>query len=195
MGPRQMSVCFSGYRPEKLPWGEDESDPRCAALKKRLYDAAESACAQGYRHFICGMARGVDFYACEAVLLLRRDYPDVTVEAAIPRFKASSSLELSDALKAMGVTDAFDSTAADLRAMGGAPNDQLYVSAVLHKTYLELDENGTKAAAVTAVVNEAACAEPPEVHRVVLDRPFVYMIVDTHANLPLFLGTVTQMDG
>ena len=84
MGPRQMSVCFSGYRPEKLPWGEDESDPRCAALKKRLYDAAESACAQGYRHFICGMARGVDFYACEAVLRLRRDYPNVTVEAAIP---------------------------------------------------------------------------------------------------------------
>ena len=116
-----------------------------------------------------------------------------TVEAAIPRFKASSSLELSDALKAMGVTDAFDSTAADLRAMGGAPNDQLYVSAVLHKTYLELDENGTKAAAVTAVDNVAASPEPPEVHRVVLDRPFVYMIVDTHANLPLFLGTVTTM--
>ena len=116
-----------------------------------------------------------------------------TVEAAIPRFKASSSLELSDALKAMGVTDAFDSAAADLRAMGGAPNDQLYVSAVLHKTYLELDENGTKAAAVTAVVAEAGSAEPPEVHRVVLDRPFVYMIVDTHANLPLFLGTVTTM--
>ena len=118
-----------------------------------------------------------------------------TVEAAIPRFKASSSLELNDALKAMGVTDAFDSAAADLRAMGGAPNDQLYVSAVLHKTYLELDENGTKAAAVTAVANDAACEPPTEVHRVVLDRPFVYMIVDTHANLPLFLGTVTQMDG
>ena len=116
-----------------------------------------------------------------------------TVEAAIPRFKASSSLELSDALKAMCVTDAFDSAAADLRAMGGAPNDQLYVGAVLHKTYLELDENGTKAAAVTAVVADAGSAEPPEVHRVVLDRPFVYMIVDTHANLPLFLGTVTTM--
>ena len=116
-----------------------------------------------------------------------------TVEAAIPRFKAPSSLELNDALKAMGVTDAFDSAAADLRAMGGAPNDQLYVSAVLHKTYLELDENGTKAAAVTAVANDAGSAEPPEVHRVVLDRPFVYMIVDTHANLPLFLGTVTTM--
>ena len=118
-----------------------------------------------------------------------------TVEAAIPRFTASSSLELSDALKAMGVTDAFDASHADLRAMGSAPNDQLYVSAVLHKTYLSLDENGTKAAAVTAVVADTASAEPPEVHRVVLDRPFVYMIVDTHANLPLFLGTVTQMNG
>ena len=118
-----------------------------------------------------------------------------TVEAAIPRFTASSSLELNDALKAMGVTDAFDASHADLRAMGSAPNDQLYVSAVLHKTYLSLDENGTKAAAVTAVVADTASAEPPEVHRVVLDRPFVYMIVDTHANLPLFLGTVTQMNG
>ena len=118
-----------------------------------------------------------------------------TVEAAIPRFTASSSLELNDALKAMGVTDAFDASRADLRAMGGAPNDQLYVSGVLHKTYLSLDENGTKAAAVTAVVTDTASAEPPQVYRVVLDRPFVYMIVDTHANLPLFLGTVTQMNG
>ena len=124
---------------------------------------------------------------------LLNDHQYGQVEAAIPRFKASSSLELRDALKAMGVTDAFDSAAADLRAMGGAPNDQLYVGAVLHKTYLELDENGTKAAAVTAVATDAASAEPPEVHRVVLDRPFVYMIVDTHANLPLFLGTVTTM--
>ena len=124
---------------------------------------------------------------------LLNDHQYGQVEAAIPRFKASSSLELRDALKAMGITDAFDAARADLRAMGGAPNDQLYVSAVLHKTYLELDENGTKAAAVTAVANDAGAAEPPEVHRVVLDRPFVYMIVDTHANRPLFLGTVTTM--
>lgn len=116
------------------------------------------------------------------------------VEAAIPRFKASSSLDLGDALKAMGVNDAFDVAKADLRAMGGAPNDQLHIGSVLQKTYLELDENGTKAAAVTAIETAAGAAEPPEVHRVVLDRPFVYMIVDTHANLPLFLGTVTAMN-
>ena len=117
------------------------------------------------------------------------------MEAAIPRFTASSSLTLNDALAAMGVTDAFDVARADLRAMGGAPNDQLHISTVVHKTYLSLDENGTKAAAVTAIGNDAASAEPTQVHRVVLDRPFVYLIVDTHANLPLFLGTVTVLNG
>ena len=115
------------------------------------------------------------------------------VEAAIPRFTASSSLELGEALRRMGVTDAFDVARADLRAMGGAANDQLHISSVLQKTYLELDENGTRAAAVTVVTNDTAAA-PAEPCRVVLDRPFVYMIVDTHANLPLFLGTVTQMN-
>ena len=84
MPARQMTVCFSGYRPAKLPWGYDEEDPRCAALKARLLQAAETACREGYRHFICGMARGADLYACEAALAARERYPHVTVEAAIP---------------------------------------------------------------------------------------------------------------
>ena len=79
-----MSVCFSGYRPEKLPWGENEADPRCENLKKRLYDAVCDACEDGYAHFICGMARGADLYACEAALAARERYPHITVEAAIP---------------------------------------------------------------------------------------------------------------
>ena len=66
-----MSVCFSGYRPEKLPWGENEADPRCENLKKRLYNAVCDACEDGYAHFICGMARGADLYACEAALAAR----------------------------------------------------------------------------------------------------------------------------
>ena len=59
MPARQMTVCFSGYRPEKLPWGYDECDPRCAQLKQRLRRAICAACDDGFRHFICGMARGV----------------------------------------------------------------------------------------------------------------------------------------
>ena len=84
MTAKQMTVCFSGYRPEKLPWGYDETDPRCAALKERLRQAVTDACEQGYRHFICGMARGVDTYCGEITLALRAQYPEITLEAAIP---------------------------------------------------------------------------------------------------------------
>lgn len=84
MRGRPYTCCFTGHRPEKLPWGSDESDPRCAVLKRKIYDAVESAYDGGMRHFICGMARGCDFYFAEAVLELRRVYGDVTLEAAVP---------------------------------------------------------------------------------------------------------------
>ena len=83
MRARPISCCFSGYRPEKLPWGDDESDLRCVALKRRLRHAIEAACDEGYRHFICGMASGVDLYCCEIALELRKTRP-ITVEAAVP---------------------------------------------------------------------------------------------------------------
>nr|WP_325183849.1 SLOG family protein [uncultured Oscillibacter sp.] len=84
MRTRETSCCFTGHRPGKLPWGYCEEDPRCLALKRRIADAAEAACAEGFRHFLCGMALGCDLYFCEIVLALRERYPDITVEAAIP---------------------------------------------------------------------------------------------------------------
>ena len=81
---RAHTCCFTGHRPEKLPWREDESDPRCLALKARLRRELEEAYRQGFRHFICGMARGADLYFCEAALDLRDRREGVTVEAAIP---------------------------------------------------------------------------------------------------------------
>lgn len=81
---RETTCCFTGHRPAKLPWGNDETDPRCIALKKALAQAVERAYERGYRHFICGMARGCDLYFAEAVLALRDHRPDVTLEAAIP---------------------------------------------------------------------------------------------------------------
>ena len=84
MPARQESCCFTGHRPAKLPWGYNESDPRCVRLKKRIADAVLLAYQEGYRHFLCGMAQGCDLYFCEAVLALRERYPEVTVEAAIP---------------------------------------------------------------------------------------------------------------
>ena len=78
------TCCFTGHRPDKLPWGSRESDPRCLTLKRRLTQAVEGAYAQGMRHFICGMAQGCDLYFCELALALRQLHGDVTVEAAVP---------------------------------------------------------------------------------------------------------------
>ena len=81
---KDNTCCFSGYRPEKLPWGSDEEDSRCLRLKEKICDIVHALYAAGKVHYICGMARGSDTYFCEAVLEMRDEYPDVTVEAAIP---------------------------------------------------------------------------------------------------------------
>lgn len=84
MRSRQISCCFTGHRPGKLPWRYNEADPRCLSLKQRLADIVNITYQNGYRHFLCGMALGCDLYFCETVLALRERFPDVTVEAAIP---------------------------------------------------------------------------------------------------------------
>ena len=84
MRGRQSACCFTGHRPSKLPWGNNETDPRCLALKEKIFDAAEAAAEEGTVHFICGMAEGCDFYFCEAVLALKERYPGITIEAALP---------------------------------------------------------------------------------------------------------------
>ena len=81
---RSVSCAFTGHRPASLPWGEVEDDPRCLELKVRLAELLNQAYDEGCRHFICGMAKGSDFYFCEAVIQLRQAHPDVTLEAAVP---------------------------------------------------------------------------------------------------------------
>ncbi len=81
---KEQTCCFTGHRPEKLPWGFNEEDPRCDVLKGRLRRAVEQAYEDGYRHFISGMARGCDLYFAEIVLELKENCPEVTLEAAIP---------------------------------------------------------------------------------------------------------------
>lgn len=79
------TCCFTGHRPQSLPWGENEGDTRCIALKAKMRHTVEELITRrGFRHFISGMAMGVDTYAAELVLLLRRRYPNITLECAIP---------------------------------------------------------------------------------------------------------------
>ena len=84
MPAREYTCCFTGHRPLRLPWGMNETDPRCIDLKERLRTTLEETYNNGYRHFICGMAIGCDMYFAEAVLDLRSKYSDLTLEAAVP---------------------------------------------------------------------------------------------------------------
>ena len=119
-----------------------------------------------------------------------------TVYTSIPKFESEYSVEMSEILKAMGMTSAFDPTTADFTDLGSSTAGNIYINRVLHKTYISVEEEGTKAAAVTAVEpGDGAAIEQEEPKEVYLDRPFVYMLIDCENNIPFFMGTMTDMDG
>lgn len=81
-----MVCAFSGHRPERLPWGQDETDARCLALKTVLRQALRTLYGRGCTAFVCGMARGCDLYFAEAVLALRDagELPGTALAAMLP---------------------------------------------------------------------------------------------------------------
>ena len=112
------------------------------------------------------------------------------VMAAIPKFQVEDSLELSTVLKAMGMTDAFDSNRADFTGLGTSTAGNIFINRVLHKTFLSLDERGTKAGAATVV--EMTDKAMSYGYRVELDRPFVYLLIETESYTPFFIGTMVD---
>ena len=107
---------------------------------------------------------------------------------ALPKFEAEWGGSLAEILQSLGLNTAFDEEQAEFGGMGKADGN-IYLSDVVHKTRIEVNEKGTEAAAVTMAVVEDCCAliDPPE--QLTLDRPFVYGIVDLERQLPIFLGT------
>ena len=89
------TVCFTGRRPQKLPWGYNESDERCIRLKNEIFENIKLAISEGATHFISGMALGVDMWAAEAVIELKKFSPDITLEAALPHKKQSAGWNAS----------------------------------------------------------------------------------------------------
>lgn len=83
---KEATCCFTGHRPQKLPWGYDEDWPDCIRLKVRLGCEIEAMRQKGVTDFISGMAVGVDLWAAEIVVDLKRAYPEDTIRlfAAIP---------------------------------------------------------------------------------------------------------------
>ena len=118
-----------------------------------------------------------------------------TVRTSIPKFETEYKVDMSDILQSMGMTEAFDMYNADFEGLGTSTDGNIYISRVLHKTFISVGEKGTKAGAATIVeMNDCAAAEPTEPKEVYLDRPFVYMLVDCENNIPFFIGTMMDVN-
>lgn len=113
-----------------------------------------------------------------------------SVKAAIPKFEYDYGTELSDHLKNMGMTSAFDMYNADLSNMATTDSGNVFISRVLHKTHITVDERGTKAGAVTVIEAKNASA-PASPKKITLNRPFLYMIIHTETSTPIFMGVLT----
>ena len=121
-----------------------------------------------------------------------------TVIVNIPEFTDDYDIQMKDMLMAMGMENAFDPTGADFTDMMEpvtADEWMIWIGDVLHKTHIEVDRAGTRAAAVTAIEMRAAGCAPiqEEPIRIILDRPFIYGIIDNATGLPIFLGCINTL--
>ncbi len=115
------------------------------------------------------------------------------VRVAMPKYSLTyDNDQMERQLRAMGMGKAFTSSA-DFSKMATDTRGRLYIGQVMHKTKIDVDEQGTKAAAATAVMMRASSAPFGKVKKVTLNRPFVYAIVDNATKLPVFVGAVNTI--
>jgi serpin B len=113
------------------------------------------------------------------------------VDVSLPRFRLTGAFELRDPLTALGMKKVFHSGEADLGGMDGG-QEGLFVSAVTHKAFVEVNEEGTEAAAATGAVVTTLAAAPPAMVAFRADHPFMFAICDVQTGLILFLGRMVQ---
>ena len=131
----------------------------------------------------------------ELVARVIEDLETREVVLTMPKFEFQSEFDLVDTLKAMGMTDAFDSTSADFSGMGGrsclaGDIRCLFLSGVIHKAVVSVDEEGTEAAAATGMIVFLSSREPGLPVEVTVDRPFIFLIRDGATGTILFVGRV-----
>ncbi|MBI5725478.1 MAG: serpin family protein [Planctomycetes bacterium] len=141
-----------------------------------------------------GLAAMEKSLSADSVKKLMEQAKPAQVDVTLPKFKFESSFSLGDMLKAMGMTAAFGPSVADFTGIADVKNEPLYISAVLHKAFVAVDEEGTEAAAATAVLMAAGCApmqpEKPKVFKA--DHPFVFMIRHAATGEILFMGRIAD---
>jgi serpin B len=164
---------------KKLPYFEDD---RLQAVELQYIGNDLS--------MIVALPTGYDKLEFDPQELVSKMFPS-EVQVYLPKFRTECSFSLSGTLQDMGVIDAFDDRNADFS--GISSNNDLYISAVLHKAFVEVNEEGTEAAAATAVVLSLRSMEmprPPKTFR--CDRPFYWAIIDRKDRSVLFSGKISD---
>jgi len=158
-----------GYQAVELPYAGGTSAMDIIVPDEGNFEAFESSFDKGiYDQIIYGMQ-------------------PISVELGLPKFEFNKALNLSDMLKSMGMSDAFERGKADFSGMTG--DKDLFISDVFHQAFVAVDEEGTEAAAATAVIMETTSAPMYEV-TLQIDRPFIFIIRDTVSGQILFVGRV-----
>lgn len=121
---------------------------------------------------------------------LRIEMRPTKANVAIPKFRFEYSKSMEKVLQELGMTRAF-AAGADLGGM--SDSNGLRVSDVVHKAVVEVNEEGSEAAAATAVVMQNRCLVIEDVADFVVDHPFVFAIVDTKTDVILFLGKISEL--
>lgn len=134
----------------------------------------------------------IDALTEDGLLNTLKNPKNTLVYASLPKFSYENSHNLSDSLKALGITKAFDPMAADFSALGQSAMGNLFIGDVIHKTHISVDTMGTKAGAVTAV-GIRNMGMPMNPKTVTLNRPFIYMIVEADTMIPLFVGVAADL--
>jgi serpin B len=115
---------------------------------------------------------------------------DQDVALGLPKFTFSTALDLKSVLTNLGMTDAFDEATADFSGIDGARD--LFIQSVVHQAFINVDENGTEAAAATGI-GFSLTSFPYNPVVFVVDHPFLFMIRDRETGLILFMGKVVGL--
>jgi serpin B len=166
------------------------SDENASYVAGRYYRGARLPYAGRQLAMTVALATGDEQQALSELLGdLVRDPGRQPVLLSMPRWTFRVRSDLTGPLQALGMVEAFDPDHADFSAM--TSDAQLFVKDVLHQTFVAVDEEGTEAAAATAVVMDET-AGVAHLETVVLDRPFLFAIHDTAHGTPLFVGRVAD---
>ena len=169
---------LGGAAAVRLDYGHE--DGPFAALLVLPADAEDASMAAA----VAGLQSGVKH-------VLTALTPQPTVNLALPRFKAEwGAHSLVPALKALGVAHPFNGSGGFL---GMSDDPELHISDVVHKALIEVNEEGTVAAAATAVIMKTRSLGPPPL-RLTFDRPFLMLVVHTPTGLPMFMGRFNLPD-